>query len=101
MCLYIDGLIYVSNNKAMLNDFKKSIMNEFDMTNLGLTHYFLGIEVLQYAIGVFISKRKYALEILDRFMMKNYNSVSIPIESGLKLSKNGAGKGVDVIFTNK
>ena len=101
MCLYVDYLIYVSNNRAMLNDFKKSMMNEFDMTDLGLMHYFLGMEVLQYAISVFISKRKYALEILDRFMMKNFNSVSIPIEYGLKLLKNGAGKRVDVIFTNK
>ena len=78
VCLYVDDLIYVSNDIAMLNDFKKSMMIEFDMTDLGLMHYFLGIEVLQSSVGVFISQKKYALEILDRFIMKDCNSISTP-----------------------
>lgn len=55
MCLYVDDLIYVSNDGVMLADFKKSVMNEFDMSDLGLRHYFLGIEVVQSSVGIFIS----------------------------------------------
>ncbi|RVW64469.1 Retrovirus-related Pol polyprotein from transposon RE2 [Vitis vinifera] len=39
--------------------------------------------------------KKYALEILDKFMLKDCNSVNTPSEVGLKLSKSGAGKRVD------
>ena len=95
VCLYVDDLIYTSNNKTMLADFKKSMMKEFDMTDMGLMHYFLGIEVVQSSAGVFISQKKYALEILDKFMLKDCNSVITPSEVGLKLSKSGAGKRVD------
>lgn len=95
VCLYVDDLIYMSNDGAMLVDFKKSMMSEFEMTNLGLMHYFLGIEVMQTSVGIFISQKKYALEILDRFKMKDCNSVSTLTEFGLKLTKNGEGEKVN------
>lgn len=86
VCLYVDDLIYTS----MIADFKKSMMTEFDMTDLGLTHYFLGIEVVQSYVGVFISQKKYALEILDKFVMNDCNPVITPTEVGLKLSRSAA-----------
>ena len=43
------------------------MMLEFDMSDLGMMHYFLGIEVVQSAVGIFITQRRYAREILDRF----------------------------------
>ncbi|XP_024163997.1 uncharacterized mitochondrial protein AtMg00810-like [Rosa chinensis] len=71
-------------------------MAEFEMTDLGLLHYFLGIEVVQSATGIFIMQKKYAVEILDRFEMKTCNSVGTPIEPGLKLTKDPKGKKVDI-----
>ncbi|KAL6340019.1 hypothetical protein AAG906_038854 [Vitis piasezkii] len=53
------------------------------------------IEEMQSSAGVFISQKKYALEILDKFILKDCNSVITPSEVGLKLSKSGAGKRVD------
>ena len=98
VCLYVDDLIYTGNDKAMIDAFKQSMMNEFDMSDLGLMHYFLGIEVAQTAAGVFISQKKYAQMILDRFEMKNCNSVATPTEYGLKLLKNPGGKKIDSTF---
>ncbi|BBH03176.1 ADP glucose pyrophosphorylase large subunit 1 [Prunus dulcis] len=92
VCLYVDDLIYTGNDVAMFNDFKKSMMPEFDMSDLGLIHYFLGIEVVQYSAGIFISQKKYVQEILDRFEMKDCNSVCTPTEIGLKLVKNSREK---------
>ena len=43
--LYVDDLIYTGNNAEMMEQFKNSMMSEFDMSGLGLMHYFLGIEV--------------------------------------------------------
>ncbi|KAL5564205.1 hypothetical protein UlMin_027369 [Ulmus minor] len=70
-------------------------MSEFEMSDLGMLHYFLGIEVVQSATGIFISQKKYVREILDMFQMKNCNSVNTPTEFGLKLNKDHEGKKVD------
>ena len=85
--LYVDDLIYTGNDVDMFAKFKQSMMLEFDMSDLGMMHYFLGIEVVQSAVGNFITQRKYAREILDRFGMKNCNLVEIPTEVGLQLVK--------------
>ena len=61
-----DDLIYTENDSAMFESFKKSMMAEFEMSNLGMMHYFLGIEVVQSTAGIFISQKKYVQEILDK-----------------------------------
>jgi hypothetical protein len=79
----------------MFEEFKKSMMVEFEMTDLGMMHYFLGIEVVQSANGIFISQKKYLREILDRFQMKDCNPVSTPVEYGLKLTRDSGGRKVN------
>lgn len=65
--LYVDDLIFTGNNKAMFEEFRKSMMIEFKMYDISLIHYFLHIEVLQYDNGIFISQKKYIQGILNRF----------------------------------
>jgi len=79
----------------MFNKFKESMMIEFDMTDLGMLHYFLGIEIVQSTAGIFISQKKYMQDILNRFQMQNCNSVCIPTEVGMKLIKDHEGRKVD------
>lgn len=98
VCLYIDDLIYTGNDGAIFEKFKQSMMLEFDMSDLGMMHYFIGIEVVQSATGIFISQKKYVRDILDKFQMKNCNSVSTPTEFGLKLVKDPKEKRVDNIL---
>ena len=67
------------------------MMKEFDMTDLGRMRYFLGLEVLQRADGIFICQKKYAQEVLERFNMVGCNAVSNPIVPGFKLVTDSAG----------
>ena len=67
VCLYVDDLIFTGNDRVMFDVFKKSMMVEFDMFDLGLMHYFLGMEVEQGIGGTFISQKKYLQDILNRF----------------------------------
>jgi hypothetical protein len=53
--LYVNDLIFTGNDKAMFNEFKSSMVHEYDMTDLGKMRYFLGIEVFQMADGIYIS----------------------------------------------
>ena len=65
------------------------------MINLGMMHYYLGIEVVQSDDEIFVSQKKYIGNILDRLQMKDCNSVSTPFEVCLKLHKVHDGKRVD------
>lgn len=55
VCLYVDELIFTWNNLSMFEEFKKDMSNEFEMTNMGLMAYYLGIEVKQEDKGIFIT----------------------------------------------
>lgn len=80
----MDDLIYTGNDVAMIENFKRSMMVEFDMSDLGMMHYILDLEVNQSAEGIFLSQKKYVQDILDRFQLENCNSMSTPMEKGLK-----------------
>ena len=85
VCLYVDSMIYIGNLE--LKDFKHAMQSEFEMTDLGIMKYFLGIEVNQSTKGIFVCQQKYATYIIKRFRMEDYNPVDMPIPLGTKLSK--------------
>ena len=45
--LYVDDLIFTGSDDFLITDFKEVMKIEFEMTELGLLRYFLGIEVKQ------------------------------------------------------
>ncbi|KAJ8899855.1 hypothetical protein K2173_019558 [Erythroxylum novogranatense] len=52
---------------------------KFEMTDLGLLHYFLGLEIQQSEDGIFISQKKYATDLLERFNMLNCKVAATPM----------------------
>lgn len=88
VCLYVDDLIFIGNNHQMAEEFKKMMACEFEITDIGLMSYYLGIEVKQSEYKVFISQSGFAKEILKKFKMEECNPVSTSIECNSKLIKN-------------
>ncbi|KAK2456950.1 putative mitochondrial protein [Trifolium repens] len=95
VCLYVDDLIFTGNNPTMFEESKKEMTKEFEMTNIGLMSYYLGIEVKQEDQGILITQEGYAKEVLKKFKMDDANPVSTPMECGIKLSKHDEGERVD------
>eukprot|EP01018_Ginkgo_biloba_P023828 Gb_00935 [translate_table: standard] len=93
--LYVDDLIYTGNNHHMLHDFKVDMCKEFEMSDLGQLHYFLGIEIWQSEKGIFMSQAKYAMDILKKFNMSDCKPLATPVKFGLKLSKYEDSDSVD------
>lgn len=89
--LYVEDLIYTGDDENMMVEFKESMMKEFDMMDLGKMKYFLGIEVVQFDGGIFISREKYVMEVLRRFGMEHSNSVENTMVPGFKISKDENG----------
>ena len=55
------------------------------MKYLGPLKYFLGIEVSQSSEGIFLSQRKYVLNLLQETGMSGCQPVNTPIEESPKL----------------
>ena len=66
------------------------------MKDLGLMHYFLGLEVWKKSEGIFLNQGKYAVEVLKRFDMLQYKAIATPIDSNLKLLVDELSELVDV-----
>ena len=77
VCTYFDDMICTSN--LMLEYFRKVMKNEFEMTDIGLMKYFLGLEVTQTDKGIFIYQHKYATNILQRFRMDKCKPTKTPL----------------------
>jgi hypothetical protein len=65
------------------------------MKDLGLMHYFLGLEEWQRSDEIFLSQGKYTVEILQRFGMMDYKSMATPMTINLKLPSDSSSDLVD------
>jgi len=58
---------------------KEDLAGEFEIKDMGLMHYFLGMEVWQKDREVFVAQGKYANEILRRFHMEKCKPMQTPL----------------------
>ncbi|XP_070031802.1 uncharacterized mitochondrial protein AtMg00810-like [Nicotiana tomentosiformis] len=98
VCLYVNNFIFTGNNPSLFEAFKKDMSREFEMMDVRLMSYYLGLEVKQMEDVIFISQESYIKEILKKFNMLDCNPVNTPMESGTKLSKFDEGEKVDPTF---
>ena len=85
LVLYVDDLFLIGAKK-LIAWCKRELTYELEMKDLGLMHYFLGLEVWQRADEIFLSQGKYTIDILRRFGMMDYKSMAAPMTMNLKLS---------------
>ena len=52
--IYVDGIIFGSTDKNMLDDFAKLMTNKFQMRMNREIDFFLGLQVKQVPQGIFI-----------------------------------------------
>eukprot|EP00253_Pinus_taeda_P005600 PITA_05600 len=93
--LYVDDVIFTGNDDYLFENFKRVMKEEFEMTDMGLLRYFLGIEVEQNGNEIFISQEKYDNEVLEGFNMQESKATITPTVMGLKLSKEDSSKDFD------
>ena len=57
LLLYVDDL-FVTGTDGLITDTKRKLAHEFEMKDLGMMHYFLGMEVWQSEDGIFLGQGK-------------------------------------------
>lgn len=85
--VYVDDLVIAGNSNSEIVKFKLEMKDKFQMSDLGLLSYYLGLEVSQTEDGITITQAAYAQRILDRVGMNGCNPSHTPMEHRLKLSK--------------
>nr|GEX80666.1 ribonuclease H-like domain, reverse transcriptase, RNA-dependent DNA polymerase [Tanacetum cinerariifolium] len=78
--------------------FKSQIEDKFEMSNLGLLAYYLGIELTQTSRVITIIQTGYINKILKETSMMESNYTKIPMDPDTKLVKAEDGNSVDATY---
>nr|GEY49544.1 copia protein [Tanacetum cinerariifolium] len=89
LLIYVDDIILTASSPVLLQQIIDSLNKEFDMTDLDAFNYFLGISAIRHPTGLFLSKKKYALELLKRAHMVNCNPSRTTFDTESKLGPDG------------
>jgi hypothetical protein len=94
LLLYVDDL-FLTGAESLITQCKKELASEFDMKDLGLMHYYLGLEVWQKHGEVFLGQGKYAVKILQKFGMMDCKSMATPMTTDIRKVRDSDSDPVD------
>jgi len=84
--IYVDDIIVTSPSSTLISSLISKLQGDFPIKDLGNLHYFLGVEVLKHNQGMFLSQRKYILDLLQKANMLSAKPVTSPMSSSTTLS---------------
>ena len=84
--VYVDDLIVGGNSEAAIKDAKFFLSQQFHMKDLGDIRYFLGLEVDRSEKGIFLSQRKYMLDLLQEYHLEKCRPLKLPMDTHSKLT---------------
>jgi hypothetical protein len=76
--LYVDDL-FITGGEDLIAECKLGFSSEFEMSDIGLMHYFLGMELWTEEGHIFLWKGKYETYILSRLQMEDCRPMSTPM----------------------
>ncbi|CAL9024715.1 unnamed protein product [Prunus brigantina] len=79
LIIYVDDMIITGNDKQEISQLQDYLAIEFEMKDLGGLKYFLEIEMARSQQGIFLSQRKYVLDLLTDTGMLDCKPVDTPI----------------------
>ncbi|KAK3038017.1 hypothetical protein RJ639_029968 [Escallonia herrerae] len=88
--VYVDDLILAGNNSTACSSFKKYLNNCFKLKDLGLLKFFWASKQhVDRARGLFLSQRKYAMDILSESGLSATKPAAFPREQNHSLALAG------------
>lgn len=87
--LYVDDLF---NTGA---ECKKMLGDEFEMQDLGLMHYYLGLEVWQRPVEIYLGQGNYIIKLLQKFGMMDSKLMNTPMITNLEKLRSSGSSLVD------
>ena len=80
--IYVDDLIILASDMTKLMEFKAKLEKEFDMSDLGELHFFLGVQIERNraARTLTMHQRSYIEDVLSRFGMEECKPLATPLD---------------------
>ena len=98
--LYVDDIILTSN-EHLITSWKEDLAREFEMKDMGLLHYFLGLEIWKIYGEIFLSQGKYSKDILRKFHMEGSKPMETPLVGNWRKEDATSGEVVDSTIYKK
>lgn len=95
VAVYVDDLLVTGNNVSMIEKFKQQMSQNFQMSDMGMLSYYLGIEVVQNRGCIKLRQTGYARKIIEKAGLKGCNPTRYPMDPKEKIDKDEGGKAVD------
>ncbi|CAN6677253.1 unnamed protein product [Malus baccata var. baccata] len=78
LLLYVDDVIVTGSSSHLINQVIIALTAEFEMKDLGLLHYFLGLQISYTSEGLFVSQTKYIHELVDKVDLQDSKPCATP-----------------------
>ena len=89
LLIYVDDIIITGSNNEPLKTFITQLNIAFSLKDLGLLHYFLGIEVHRDADGMYLKQTKYIRDLINNFNMEKASCCPSPMETRKQFTTKG------------
>ena len=81
--VYVDDIIFGSTKDELVHNFSKLMQAEFEMSMIGELTHFLGLQIHQQDLGIFLSQFKYAKNLVKKFGLESASSIRAPMLNSL------------------
>jgi hypothetical protein len=85
LVVYVNDIVITGDDVKEFKSLKGRLGRAFEIKNLGLLRYFLGIEIARSSKGIVLSQRKYVLDLLAETWMLGCRLCGSPIDRTIKL----------------
>ena len=94
--IYVDVIVFGATNNSLAHSFADEMKAMFKMSMVGELTYFLGLQVKQTDLGIYINQAKYARNLVKRFGLDNVRHARTPMAANEKLTNDPSGESADV-----
>ena len=78
--IQVDDIVFGANNDSLSHSFANEMKAMFEMSMVGELTYFLGLQLKQTDLGIYINQAKYARNLVKRFGPDNAAYARTPID---------------------
>ena len=89
LVLYVDDIVITGSDMTGISSLKSFLHGQFHTNDLGMLKYFLGVEVIRSKHGIFLSQRKYVLDLLFETGKLGAKPCTSPMAQSLHLTREG------------
>ncbi|GJU92722.1 integrase, catalytic region, zinc finger, CCHC-type containing protein [Tanacetum coccineum] len=90
--IIVYDIIFASIDPSLCENVSEIMCSKFKMSMMGKISFFLGLQISQSPIGIFLNQSKYALEITKKYGMETSDPVDTPMVEKSKLDERSQRK---------